>query len=214
MLAAACAGATVPGSTPAAPVPGGTGPVAAPGAIERAVLAELNAVRTDPAAYATKLQMLLLPHFDGKVLRRPGRTAIRTHEGAAAVREAVTALRAIPPGPAVRLSPAMSNGARDHVEDQGPRGAFGHTGSDGSTFAVRVNRYGRWTGRINESLSYGPASGSDVVQSLIVDDGVRDRGHRRNLLDPEVRVAGLACGPHATYRIMCVIDLAGGFQSR
>jgi uncharacterized protein YkwD len=52
------------------------------------------------------------------------------------------------------------------------------------------------------------------VQGLLIDDGVADRGHRRNLLDPAVRVAGIACGRHAAYGTMCVIDLAGGYAER
>ncbi|HYD52508.1 MAG TPA: CAP domain-containing protein, partial [Gemmatimonadaceae bacterium] len=85
---------------------------------------------------------------------------------------------------------------------------------DGSSPSVRVNRYGRWDGRLTESIAYGPATPEDVVIDLLVDDGVRDRGHRRNLLDPGVRIAGIACGPHRTYRMMCVIDLAAGYLER
>jgi hypothetical protein len=40
---------------------------------------------------------------------------------------------------------------------------------------------------------------------------VPGRGHRRNLLDPLVAVAGAACGPHPKYRRMCVIDHASAY---
>src|SRR5436853_318136 len=48
--------------------------------IEREVLIELNAVRSNPSAYAAHLQALL-PYFNGNLLRRPGSAvAIRTRE--------------------------------------------------------------------------------------------------------------------------------------
>jgi hypothetical protein len=52
-----------------------------------------------------------------------------------------------------------------------------------------------------------------VVVSLLVDDGVHGRGHRHNLLDPAIRFAGAACGPHQRYRTMCVMDHAGSFAA-
>lgn len=216
-LAAGCASAGgIAGAGGGATAQPATGAPAPPNyaALERDVLSELNAARTNPAAYAREVERLLA-YFDGRVLRRPGDAyGISTQEGPAAVREAAAALRATSPRPALTRSPGMTEGARDHVEDQGPRGGLGHSGTDGSTTSARVNRYGRWLTRLTESISYGPSTGADVVQGLLVDDGVADRGHRRNLLDPAVRVAGIACGPHRQYRVMCVIDLAGGYEDR
>ena len=187
-------------------------PVGGYEALEREVLAELNAARTDPSRYASRVEAMI-PHFDGLVLRRPGSSVgVSTREGAAAVREAAAALRATQPMGGVARSAGMTAAARDLLQDHGPRGATGHTGSDGSTLAQRLERHGRWLERITESISYGPATGADVIQGLIIDDGVRDRGHRRNLLDRAVRIVGIACGPHVHYGTMCVIDLAGGYR--
>jgi uncharacterized protein YkwD len=75
-----------------------------------------------------------------------------------------------------------------------------------------VERYGHWDVALSENIAYGPATARDVVAGLIVDDGVADRGHRRNAFDPTVHVAGVACGPHPRYRTMCVIVHAGVFE--
>ena len=184
-------------------------------ALERGVLDELNRARTDPQRFADELEARL-PHFRGYVYRRPGaEVGVRTVEGPAAVREAVRALRATRAVPPLRLSRGMSAGAADHVRDHGPRGATGHAGRDGSTPASRLNRYGRWFGVISENIQYGRAANAhEVIADLFMDDGVADRGHRRNALDPNVRVAGVSCGPHATYGQMCVIVHAADYAER
>jgi uncharacterized protein YkwD len=182
-----------------------------PSAFERALLAEHNAARTDPAGYARHLEALI-PYFEGTVLRRPGsNVGLQTNEGTAAVREAIRALREQTPVSALEWSDGIFRAARDHVRDQGPRGATGHNGSDGSTMDSRLRRYGAWLSTAAENIDYGSANARDVLISLIVDDGVPSRGHRRNIFNPNIRVMGGACGTHTRYRTMCVIDYAGGF---
>jgi uncharacterized protein YkwD len=174
---------------------------------ESAIIAELNAVRADPAAYATRLQSRR-SFYRGLILRIPGETPIQTREGVAALDEAVAALRNTDPLPPVTISDALVRAARDHVRDTGPRGATTHEGSDGSSPSERVGRYASAVRGVGEVISFGPDSAALVIAELLVDDGVPDRGHRKLLLDPRFRLAGAACGPHARYRVMCVIDLA------
>jgi uncharacterized protein YkwD len=179
-------------------------------ALERGVVEEMNLARRDPVGYAAIIEQRLR-YYDGNLLRLPGRVPLLTDEGPAAVREAVRALRAMHPVPALSPSVGMAAGARDHVRDQGPDGRFGHQGNDGSYAPDRVNRYGRWGSSIAENIAYGPTTARDVVIGLIVDDGVPDRGHRVNMFDPVSRVTGVACGPHAKYRLECVIVYAASY---
>jgi uncharacterized protein YkwD len=183
-------------------------------ALERDVLDELNRLRADPTKYAASIEKEL-PYYDGRIFRRPtDAVSLSTREGAAAAREAVRALRASPALPPLRGSIGMALGARDHVKDQGPRGGMDHKGYDGSMAWDRVNRYGQWRTKISENMSFGPANSRDVVVALIIDDGVANRGHRKNILDPDVRVAGVACGSHKIYRVMCDMVHATSFAER
>jgi hypothetical protein len=182
--------------------------------IEAEVLGELNSARADPAAYSAHLAELL-PQFHGNLLDRPGwPAAIRTLEGPAAVREAIAALQAQARVAPVVGSAALSAAARDLAAAQ-VSGGVGHTGANGSTPGSRISAHGTWGSSYNENVAYGQfLSGRDVVVDLLVDDGVPDRGHRRNIFDSRVHVAGVACGPHATYKMVCVIDQAGSFTAR
>ena len=175
--------------------------------------AETNLVRRDPAAYARYLEAML-PRFDGKLLERPGRPLLRTEEGAAAVLEGIAALQATKPLPPLSWSKGLAGAAADHVRDQGPIGGLEHVGSDGSDPASRAERRGRWIEAIGENIAYGDNPAREVVVQLLVDDGVPDRGHRGNLLDPRWGVQGVACGPHRDYRQICVMDYAVSYVER
>lgn len=177
------------------------------GGQDRALVDEVNLLRAHPAKYADILESRL-PYYQGNVLKLPGRVALRTREGASAVKEAIGKLRERKSIPAVKRVDGLERSARDHVRDIGPKGLVQHKGLDGSEPADRVRRYTPDISAAGEVISFGPEPARDVVIDLVVDDGVRDRGHRKILLDPRFRFGGAACGPHAIYRTMCVIDLA------
>jgi len=218
-LAAACApkarsprsGPTVSQAGSARGVPGAR---LSDAVLEREVLVELNKARTNPSKYADYLESTI-SLYDGVLLRRPtDAMATRTREGVPAVREAIKVLRAMPPMSAFELSSGMTQGARDHVRDSGKRGSLQHRGSDGSMAWDRVDRYGRWTGSVSENMSFGPETGRDVVAALIIDDGVPTRGHRKNIFDADVKVVGISCGDHRTYRRMCDVVHAEKYSER
>jgi len=172
-----------------------------------AVVAELNYARREPQAYAGVIQQWT-SYFKGRVLALPGITALMTHEGAPPVWEAVRALRATRPMGALAESAPLDLAADDLVKEQGPRGGRGHVSLDGSQPWTRMQRYATGLTGFGEANAYGPTDARSLVIGLLVDDGVPSRGHRQNLLNPVFRYAGVGCGRHATYKEMCVIDLA------
>ena len=183
-------------------------------ALDRSIVDELNRARTNPSGYAAGLQQEL-QYYRGNLFRRPDDdSALETREGAAAVLEAIRVLRNTPPMAPLRFSPRISEAAEDHVHDQAPRGLMNHRGTDGSMAWDRVDRYGQWKRKISENMTFGPMTAHDVVAALLIDDGISDRGHRKNVLDPDVRLVGVACGTHKSYRVMCDMVQAGGFVDK
>lgn len=180
--------------------------VGAQAPFEQQVLVALNAARTDPAAYAAELKRYRT-YFDGNLLRYPGADAdVETEEGVAVVDEAIAFLGHQAPLAPVAAAALLAASAADLVADQA-QGGTGHDSKDGATPSDRARRHGGGD-LISEVIAYGPIDAADVVRQLIIDDGVTDRGHRSILYSPELRFAGVACGPHPEYRMVCVIDLS------
>jgi len=181
--------------------------------LEHAVVSEINKARTVPKDYSSFLEQYKR-YYDKKLLRLPGETPILTKEGVGGVVEAIRFLRSIKPIAPLNPSKGMSSGARDRVTDQQSSGSSPHMGSDGSQPRDRVNRYGTWEKSIGENIAYGSDKARNIVMGLIIDDGVSGRGHRKNIFNPDFRAIGVACGRHATYRIVCVITFAGGYKEK
>jgi len=187
-----------------------SGPLAYLTQLEREIVAEHNRARSDPASYAAFLRDLK-PRFDGRQFAVSDTVVRMTQEGTRAVDEAIRFLESTVSVSALQASRGMSLGARDLVRDQGPTGNTGHVGSDGSQPWDRVARYGDWQGETAENVAYGFDTARDVVVQLIIDDGVRDRGHRMNIFKPEFRVVGVSCGNHVRYGTVCVTTFAVGY---
>lgn len=181
--------------------------------MDQLILDDINLLRSNPPAYAEGLKPLRA-YYNGTLYQPPGQVALRTKEGVVAFDEAINALLATTSMPPLTWSNGLTKAALDHVLDTGPKGLTGHTGSDGSTMTSRIQRYGTFPqgGTWAENITYGSSTPQDIVRSWLIDDGVTSRGHRKNLLNPQLTQIGIANGPHSLYKILCVIDLARGFQ--
>jgi len=178
--------------------------------LEQEVIQELNLARTAPARYAEFLEQYKEAYV-GSWIRIGGRVPVETTEGAAAVNEAIHFLKSTSPCPILKLSKGLSQAAREHMEDQGPEGLISHNGTDHSTPKERMNRFGQLDISYGENINYGDFTAREIVMMLIIDDGVPDRGHRKNIFNPSFTVVGVSCGPHSSLGNMCVIDFAGKY---
>ena len=179
---------------------------------EKAVIIEINMVRTDPAAYASIYLEPLRAYYSGKLIKYPGEMVISTNEGVRALNESIKVLKNTKPLHPLAPKKGLTLCARDHVRDQAKTGETGHEGSDGSDTFTRMSRYGKWNSSAGENISYGTSEARKIVTSLLIDDGVPSRGHRKNLLDRSFNFVGSGVGPHKAYNCMCVIDFAGFYE--
>jgi uncharacterized protein YkwD len=92
--------------------------------------------------------------------------------------------------------------AQGHAVQSGKTGHVGHR-----NFKKRFEPFmGNPYSNVGENCSYGFRDAIDIVISLLIDDGVKGVGHRKNILNPEFNAVGVAIREHRTYRYNCVID--------
>jgi len=163
--------------------------------LEKDIILELNMVRSDPGKYA---DLYINPTLG--------------EEEAGCY---FSLIRSPDARPLLFPKKGMSQAAKDHAADIGPKGKIDHSGSDGSSPETRMNRYGT-VSKWSENIAYGYSTARQIVVELLVDAGIFnwDKGHRRAILNPEYLYAGIATGPHASYKIVCVQDFAAVYTEK
>lgn len=179
--------------------------------LEKDVIKEVNLARSNPKEYARIIKEFLA-YYDGKLIKIEGQINLRTKEGKRAVKEAIKFLKKQKPLAELTPSRGLSLASGDHVSDQSSTGDLGHASSNGDNPFDRMSKYGKWLVTAGENIDYGNNIGRRVVMALIIDDGIKSRGHRTNIFKPDFKSIGVACGTHTVYRHMCVMDLAGGYS--
>jgi hypothetical protein len=61
-----------------------------------------------------------------------------------------------------------------------------------------------------ECINVGDTVTSDIVTTLLIDDGVEDRSNRTLLFNKDAKYVGVACVPKDLFGVLTVIDVIGG----
>ena len=180
-------------------------------ALEAALVEEINRMRTDPAAYAATLSEFRTMYRDQAVVV-PGYMSVRTHEGVAAVDDAIAMAMATPPMVTLTRSPGLTGSARAHAYQLGRQSNVGRGDEDGIALHGRLDAYGRVNGMFAENIGAVYRDAGLMLLELFVDDGVESRVHRFNMIGSMFRVVGVGCAPHPTYDVVCVMDFAESYR--
>lgn len=181
--------------------------------LKKDVAKEHSKIRTNPKSYIPLLEKVI-KYFKGNVIYKPGEnTGYITHEGKSAYEECIRFLKIQKSMGEVIYDEELSKAAQDHADDIGPAGICDHYGSDGSLMDGRVERYVEWDKCISENIDFGSNTAEEIIISLIVDDGIADRGHRHNIFQTDSKYIGVGIAEHSEYRIVTVMDYVGGINS-
>jgi len=91
--------------------------------------------------------------------------------------------------------------ARDHSTRSGKSGKQGHQG-----FEKRFKQAKKTFFAYGENCYYGRDNSLLIVLELLIDNGINDLGHRRNMLDPVYNFVGVSIMPHKESGYNCVLD--------
>lgn len=181
--------------------------------LEKDIILETNMARTNPKKYS---EMYIVPRkkdFDKKVYHSSFGN-IKTHEGVAVVNETIKYMKKQKALNSLNPSLGLTKSAEDHAMSQCKTKQTGHTGTDGSNPMKRIKRYGTYRAA-GENITYGVKSAREIVVNLIIDDGVKDRGHRKNIFLKDFDCTGLCyVDEHVTYGCECVINYAGQYKEK
>jgi len=101
----------------------------------------------------------------------------------------------------------LSYVSRQHGKDMNKHNLAGHNSSDGRTMVDRIKKY--YPNRsMAENLAFGFSSGLANVSLLLLDKGVPDLGHRKNILNKTlgINIVGVSIQPHPHYKYSATID--------
>jgi uncharacterized protein YkwD len=170
------------------------------------ILEEIYNLRTDPKAFAQKLEEESRNYKSNNARHRTGTVPVQTREGLKALKSAINDLESLESLSPLELSAGLTAAAISHCNDTGPLGIVGHIGSHEETLQQRVEKYGKWSENIAEALDYGSSSGFEVVSSLLIDDGLTTRPHRKSLLNPNYTKIGVGVAPHSEFKtVVCIL---------
>jgi uncharacterized protein YkwD len=153
-----------------------SGTATAPTAEQQYMLEMVNDARTNPAATADWLRSSITPDVQA--------TLNYYHVDLNATLQAISSTPAKPP---LAWSTNLANAAQAHSQDMANTKVQSHTGSDGSTINSRIQQSGY--GQVASAGENAYAYAGDVKQAMeafLLDWGVSDQGHRRNLLQANV----------------------------
>jgi len=99
--------------------------------------------------------------------------------------------------------------ALQHGKEMNKRNMAGHKSYDGRSPQDRMEKYYPNRG-MAENLAFGFSKGLANVCMLLLDKGVPDLGHRKNILNSNgLNIVGVSIQPHPAYKYSATIDFVG-----
>ena len=184
-------------------------------AIQRELFIELNNLRKNPKSYIPLIELEMKSLKKNNILKkRDSNLQIQTVEGKDAYIEAINFLQNQEGVPPVKEESRLNSAALDLVKDIGTRGVVSHQDQYGQYVSERIEKYCEWDYSASEVIEVSSKNPQDILISLIVDDGLKNRPDRMTLFNPAYNYVGISCGMHSEYEIVTVIVFTGSIRQK
>lgn len=168
--------------------------------LAKKIIEEHNEIRSNPSTYIQILQTYI-HFFKGNNYHSPSGLVIKTQEGPNAFEEAISFLKKVNPLKKLICHHSIDLACKEILQTGDMFPEIG----DSNGPIDRLEKYAEWKGSLSESLDFGSRNSVDAIISLLVDDGNKNRTHRKVLFSPKVKYIGCASGPSQTYGVMSVV---------
>ena len=184
-------------------------------AIQRELFIELNNLRKNPKSYIPLIELEMKSLKKNNILKkRDSNLQIQTVEGKDAYIDAINFLQNQEGVPPVKEESRLNSAALDLVKDIGTRGVVSHQDQYGQYVSERIEKYCEWDYSASEVIEVSSKNPKDILISLIVDDGLKNRPDRMTLFNPAYNYVGISCGMHSEYEIVTVIVFTGSIRQK
>lgn len=102
--------------------------------------------------------------------------------------------------------------ARHHAQTTGKKGKVGHRSVAQKGYKVRTKNLLKSYSTVGENIHYGLIDPKKIVLELLIDDGVRGVGHRKNIFSSQYKYASVSIQPHKKYTFNTVIEFGGALN--
>lgn len=147
---------------------------------ENSMLAEINLMRSDPAAYVAKVENYLNDVKNDPTWTNADKKA-ELEEG----RNLIVELSKTPKLSQLKPNNGLYKAAISHGKDLKKLSRITHVGSDGSQPFDRIKKHAATMLDGSENLVSGATDYLEGLMILLVDSNVPGKGHRKNLLNPK-----------------------------
>lgn len=183
--------------------------------LSNSILEEINLVRTNPSKYYQKLDNWR-QYVTSESINLPNKPVVKVENAENILIELMEFLKVMNPVNELSSVEALTNTAQDFIYTLQL-----HEGIDSKaisqcmdSFMKRIRKYGKPYGSQGESIYYGCSDPELIILNLLLGAEDIHRTDRRIILNPYLRLVGIACGnvPNST-NILTVIDLCEEFYN-
>lgn len=179
--------------------------------LEKDIVLEQNKARYNPAKYSELYIKKRADNFIGNNYVSLKQLPLKTAEGPAAVMECYIEMQKMESLPPLKPEKGLYLAALEHVYTQGATKETGHTGVNGESPFDRIKKHGTYK-QAAENITYGFNNAREIVISLLIDDNVPDRSHRKIIMSKNYDQTAASFGSHKEYKNMAVILYCKGFK--
>ena len=169
---------------------------------------DINKTRENPESIIPYLKKMKT-FFKKKEYSDPSLNfALITNEGMQAVDETINFLEKQKKTPKLQKNEKLEKSVNLLLTKIGPEGITKHQKGDLS-LKTRTQKFLEKTGIMAENISFGMNRSLDIISQMLVDDGVKSRGHRKNFFNEKFSEIGISTGEHSIYGTCGIFNFFG-----